>query len=155
MFDKPKIIIEDGTIAEVVALSDCIPEFVNPHRAEAYEKRLSGVPHLILTAKINQNPIGFKVGYERSDQYGEGYFYSWMGGVLPEFRKYGAAKLLLEEMEQRSRRAGYPHLTFKTSNKMRAMLLFGLRYGFDIIDFEKRRPDSESRILLRKSLFSK
>ena len=35
-------------------------------------------------------PIGFKVGYER-----DGYFYSWMGGVLSDYRKKGVAQNLL------------------------------------------------------------
>ncbi len=137
--------IHHGTIKEVVELSDLIPEFHEPHRAAEYEKRLSDVPHLILIAKINEKSAGFKVGYER-----DGYFYSWMGGVLPQFRAKGVAKTLLIEMENWAKTQNYPHLTFKTSNKMRSMLLFGLRYGFDIIDFEKREPESESRILLRK-----
>ncbi|MGK0363981.1 MAG: ribosomal protein S18 acetylase RimI-like enzyme [Saprospiraceae bacterium] len=139
--------IHHGTIKEVVELSDLIPEFNKPHRAAEYEKRLSDVPHLILIAKINEKSAGFKVGYERN-----GYFYSWMGGVLPDFREKGVAKALLVEMENWARARNYPHLTFKTSNKMRTMLLFGLRCGFDIIDFEKREPDSESRIILRKKL---
>jgi len=139
--------IHQGTIEEVVELSDLIPEFHEPHRAPEYKKRLTGVPHLILIAKINEKSAGFKVGYERDN-----YFYSWMGGVLPEFRGNGVAKALLIEMENWAKTQNYPHLTFKTSNKMRSMLLFGLRYGFDIIDFEKREPDSESRILLRKML---
>ena len=139
--------IHCGTISEVVELSDLIPEFHKPHRDAEYKKRLSNVPHLILIAKINEKSAGFKVGYER-----DGYFYSWMGGVLPDFRGKGVAKALLIEMENWTKAHNYPHLTFKTSNKMRSMLLFGLRYGFDIIDFEKREPDSESRILLRKNL---
>ena len=139
--------IHQGTIEEVVELSDLIPEFINPHRAAEYKRRLTNVPHLILIAKINEISAGFKVGYER-----DGYFYSWMGGVLPNYRGKGIAKALLFEMENWTKAHNYPHLTFKTSNKMRSMLLFGLQYGFDVIDFEKREPDSESRILLRKNL---
>ena len=66
--------IREGDIATAVALSKQIPEFVNPHEADEYEKRLRSVPHLILVAFANEEPVGFKVGYER-----DGAFYSISG----------------------------------------------------------------------------
>lgn len=139
--------IRRATVAEVVELSDRIPELVNPHRAEAYEGRLFGVPHLILVAEIDGLPAAFKVGYER-----DGYFYSWMGGVLPAYRRRGLARALAEAQEEWAKKEGYPHLTFKTRNTHRNMLLFAIGRGFQIIELEKRERVEEHRILLRKAL---
>jgi len=139
--------IREGDIATIVALSKQIPEFVNPHEADEYEKRLSGVPHLILVAFANEEPVGFKVGYER-----DGAFYSWMGGMLPDFRRLGLAKALADAQERRARQQGYKTITCKTRNCHKGMLIFALKNGFDIIGFEPRATIEQHRILLRKNL---
>lgn len=139
--------IKKGTIETAVLLSQQIPEFSEPHGIEEYESRLKNVNYLILLAFDESLPIGFKVGYER-----EGYFYSWMGGVLPNYRGKGIAQQLAAEQEAWAKQQNYPHITFKTRNRHRAMLLFALKNGFQIIDFEKRQDISENRIHLRKFL---
>ena len=103
--------IKKGTIETVVQLSQQIPEFYEPHGVEEYENRLENTNHLILEAYDGLLPIGFKVGYER-----EGYFYSWMGGVLPNYRGKGVAQQLADEQESWAKQQKYPHVTFKTRN---------------------------------------
>ncbi len=141
--------IKQGNILSVVALSKQIPEFSHPHEADEYKNRLSGVPHLILIAYENEsgNAIGFKVGYER-----DGYFYSWMGGVLPAFRKFGVAKALADTQESWAKKQGYSSITFKTRNQHKGMLIFALKNGFNIIGFKERESVETNRILLRKEL---
>ena len=114
--------IKKGTIETAVRLSQQIAEFSEPYGIEAYESRLKNVNHLILTAFDESLPIGFKVGYER-----DGYFYSWMGGVLPNYRGKGIAQQLADEQEAWAKQQNYPHITFKTRNRHRAMLLFALK----------------------------
>jgi len=139
--------IKKGTMETVVSLSKQIPEFSEPHGIEEYEKRLKTTNNLILVAFADSEPVGFKVGYER-----EGNFYSWMGGVLPKYRGKGIAQRLADDQEAWAKQQNYPHVTFKTRNHHQAMLLFALKNGFQIIDFEKRKDISENRILLRKFL---
>ncbi len=142
-----KLHIKEGTIAQVVALSNQIDEFVSPHGALEYENRLANVPHNILVAYEGEEPVGFKVGYER-----DGYFYSWMGGVRKEWRRKGVAQTLANRQEEWARQQGYTSVTFKTRNRLKPMLLFGLRNGFNIVGFEEREDIGENRILLRKEL---
>jgi len=139
--------IKKGNIETVVQLSRQISEFSDPHGAKEYGNRLKNTPHLILVAHDDSLPVGFKVGYER-----EGYFYSWMGGVLSAYRKKGIAQQLAYEQESWAKLKNYPHITLKTRNRHQAMLLFALKIGFQIIDFEKRENIEENRILLRKFL---
>lgn len=142
-----EITIKEGSILEVVKLSNQIPEFQNPHGEAEYHKRLKALPHLILIAYCEGNPVGFKVGYDRN-----GFFYSWMGGVLPHFRKLGVAKKLANFQEAWATKQGYDSVTFKTRNSHKAMLIFALKNGFDIIGFKERETIETSRILLRKKL---
>ena len=44
------------------------------------------------------------------------------------------------------------NIIFKTRNYLKAMQIFGISNGFQIIDFEKREPIEQSRILLQKFL---
>ena len=137
--------IKEGTLEEVVALSLQIPEFIDPHPLEEYQRRLQEAPHLILIAYSNQTPIGFKVGYEKED-----YFYSWMGAILPAYRRLHAATLLAEAQENWAIQQGYPHVTFKTRNHLKSMLLFAIKRGFHILAVEEREKVADYRILLRK-----
>lgn len=144
---RQTFMIKESNIDAVVALSKEIPELANPHEAEEYQERLTGVPHLILVAFAEERAIGFKVGYERED-----YFYSWMGGVLPGFRKLGVAKALADVQENWAKNRGYTTITFKTHNSHKGMLIFALKNGFDIIGFEPKSTTPQHRILLRKQL---
>ncbi|MCI5083840.1 MAG: GNAT family N-acetyltransferase [Saprospiraceae bacterium] len=139
--------IRKGSIAEAVAVSRKVPELIDPHGVAVYEERLAGKPNLVLIAEVEGQLAGFKVGYER-----DGYFYSWMGGVVPGFRQIGIAQALADEQEAWARQHNYPHITFKTRNQHRGMLLFAIKNGFKIIGFKEREHVDVHRILLRKTL---
>lgn len=142
---NPVISISD--IATAVAASKRIPEFQNPPEAAEYEKRLKDTPHLILVAFDGNRPIGFKVGYER-----DGEFYSWMGGVLPSYRRRNVALRLAQTQEEWARKQGYRSVTFKTRNQHKNMLLFALKRGFNVVGFKEKGDVMTNRILLRKVL---
>lgn len=148
MFKNEAILVRSGRIEEVVIISTQIPEFKHPHQAEEYEKRLKGVPSLVQVAEYEGKIAGFKVGYAKGEQL----FYSWMGGVLPEFRQFGVAKALAVEQEKWARAQGFTRIQFKTRNRLKAMLHFALGNGFDIVAVEPRESLDEYRILLEKVL---
>lgn len=137
-------------MAHCLTVARQIPEFSNNQYSEIdYKERLMGVPHLILIAYINQQAVGFKVGYER---YPDGSFYSWMGGVIPEYRQQNVAKLLAVEQEKWAKKQNYSAITFKTRNNLKPMLIFALRNGFDIVGIIPKETTSVNRILLKKEL---
>ena len=140
-------VIKVADIATAVAISNNIPEFINPPPKEEYKRRLKEVPHLILVAFDGDRPVGFKVGYERN-----GSFYSWMGGVLPSYRRRSIARHLAEKQEAWALAQGYKSVTFKTRNQHKNMLLFALRRGFNIVGFKEKGDVLTNRILLQKVL---
>lgn len=142
-----KIEIKPANIATVVALSQQIPELIDPHPAEVYEKRLKNVPHLILVAYQHNQAVGFKVGYQQDN-----HFYSWMGGVLPAFRRRGIAQQLADAQEDWAKQQNYPYIYFKTRNEHKAMLMFALQNGFDIVDCYLKSSVQQYRIVLRKKI---
>lgn len=147
------IVIREGSIAEAVLVSQQIPEFINPHSEEEYQKCLSTVPHLILIAidRETQQPVGFKVGYQSTQK---SIFYSWMGGILPQYRRMGIAQRLANTQEQWARDHHYTHIRFKTRNRLKQMLIFALSNGFDILEVIRKDTQADYRILLQKEILS-
>ena len=95
--------IDEGTIQEAVNLSLQIPEFEKPYSASTYHERMRKRFSFILVAYNAKKPVGFKAGYALSNKV----FYSWMGGVLPEYRKQGIAAMLAEKQQNRLLKEGF------------------------------------------------
>lgn len=128
-------------------ISSKIPEFDQGHDKDEYEKRLKGKKNLVLIAEIEGMVVGFKVGYQETN-----YFYSWMGAVIPEFRKLGVAKKLAEEQEKWVEDNGIKTIRFKTQNKFKYMLIFAIMNGFRIIGTMPFDGGEGFKILLEKEL---
>ncbi|MEQ9103009.1 MAG: GNAT family N-acetyltransferase [Imperialibacter sp.] len=141
--------IREGTIEEVVAASQHVPELVNPYEEPVYHERFQDRPHLILVAEADGKIIGFKVGYDR---YKDGSFYSWMGGLLPAYRGQGIYQQLTAAMEQWAAEKGYTHMLLKTRNKLKPMIRFCLSQGYYVSGFSEHTDPMESRIYFRKAL---
>ncbi len=144
------MMVRSGSIEEVMAIQELIPEFDNPYSRSEYINRLSASEHVILVAECDGETVGFKVGYDRFLD-GE-VFYSWMGGVLPEHRGKGIARLLLQKMEIWCKLKGYEVLKFKTMNRHRNMLRFAINHHFDMVGFELNKDPRLSKIYFEKKL---
>jgi len=101
----------------------------------------------LLIAKIENQEVGFKLGYEKDNTT----FYSWLGGVLPEFRGLGVASDLMVFQQEGCIKKGYKLIQTKTKNKFKEMLLLNIKSGFQIIGFEEV-AGGESKIILEKKV---
>ena len=142
------ILIRPGNFQECIALSRQIPEFDSPYDMTEYEKRCAE-SHILLNAFVGEKPAGFKVGYDR---FKDGSFYSWMGGVFPQYRKQGVSSSLANNQEKWTREKGFSSIRLKTWKRHQAMLKFCIQRGFTIIKKIPKNFDSESRIWLEKQL---
>ncbi|NHZ85754.1 MAG: GNAT family N-acetyltransferase, partial [Planctomycetia bacterium] len=140
---KSNIIIKEGYLEDAIIVSQQIPEFDNTYSKGEYKNRLKGVKHLILTAYLNKRPVGFKIGYATPTKRN---FYSWMGGVLPEYRRLGIAAKLFEFQEQWIITTGFQRILIKTRNKHNAMIKLLLKQGFHQIGIVPYSPNKETRV---------
>jgi predicted GNAT superfamily acetyltransferase len=85
---------------------------------------------LVITAMKGTKVIGYKIGYAIDNKK----FYSWLGGVDTEYRKFGIASNLMKKQHQYLRKQGYCVVQTKTMNKWRSMLVLNIKNGFDVID---------------------
>ena len=144
------VTIRYGTVAECVGISRQIPEFSDGiYEEKVYEIRLFNTKSLILVALAGDAPVGFKVGYKRDN---DGSFYSWMGGVLPDYRKLHIAQQLADAQETWAKQEGFNAIVLKTRNCFKGMLLFALKNGFCIEEVEQKEVIEDNRIILRKKL---
>lgn len=84
---------------------------------------------LLQLALVDGRVVGYKLGYRRNPEV----FYSWLGGVAPDYRGQGIARALLQRQHAWCRSVGYRRVRTDTTNAFKSMLLLNLREGFDVI----------------------
>ncbi|WP_243290496.1 GNAT family N-acetyltransferase [Bacillus sp. FJAT-47783] len=111
-------------------------------------ERLQTKNNILMLLAIEDNKvIGYKIGYEENEKY----FYSWIGGVHPNYRNYGIASKLMYLQHSWCEENGYQAVKTKTKNKWRNMLILNLKHGFDIIG-TYTDSKGEAKIILQKQL---
>ncbi|ERK07265.1 GNAT family N-acetyltransferase [Serratia fonticola] len=143
-----RLTTRQATLEEIYSLYLCIPEFGSLHRLKDLQQRIGDNPSHGLIAEIDGQAAGFKLGYQTAP----GEFYSWLGAVLPDFRRQGIAQTMLAEQERWARSQGYQQLWVKTRNQFRAMLIMLISHEYQIFTLEKKGEVDEYRLLLKKNL---
>lgn len=144
-----KFLIRNASPSELLWVHERIPEFPGKASLDFYTERLKYRLHLALVAEKDGELLGFKVGYQSDTP---DTFYSWMGGVRPEFRKYGMATALAEYQENWAREKGFKSVFFKTRNRFPAMITFGLKRGFKIMEVIPKGGMEDYRVVMWKEL---
>ncbi len=101
----------------------------------------------LATAFVEDQPVAFKLGYERDPRE----FYSWLGGVIPDFRGLGIAADLMKRQHEWCRKQGYQKVQTKTQNRFRDMLILNIKHGFNIIGTHQS-DEGGFKIVLEKLL---
>jgi GNAT superfamily N-acetyltransferase len=107
--------------------------------------RLDHDDMIILIARLQEMPVGFKIGYSTSRTE----FYSAKGGILMPYRRQGIARRMLHYMIMESRKLGYTTFCYDTfPNRDRGMLILGLNEGFKVTSahFDQRYGDYQLRL---------
>ncbi|MCU0399473.1 MAG: GNAT family N-acetyltransferase [Algoriphagus sp.] len=141
--------IREASPSELLWVHERIPEFPGKASLDFYTERLRHRLHLGLVAEKDGELLGFKVGYQSDTP---DTFYSWMGGVRPEFRKYGIANALAEYQENWAREKGFKSVFFKTRNRFPAMIIFGLSRSFKIMEVIPKGGVEDYRVVMWKEL---
>ena len=97
--------------------------------AQLKKEKLKRKNLIALVAVEGEQVAGFKFGYEHE----EGAFYSWLGGVHPNFQRRGIAKALMEHQHKVVKEQGYNLIRTYSRNEKMAMLILNLQSGFHII----------------------
>jgi GNAT superfamily N-acetyltransferase len=97
--------------------------------------RLEKMPLVsIVCARSGDELVGFKIGYA----HGQFKYYSWLGGVHPEFRRQGVATRLSELQHSWAREQGFRSVETATDETNAAMTQVNLKCGFRMCGFKNR-----------------
>lgn len=141
--------VREASLEELLWMHQQIPEFPGKASLDFYSDRLKHRLYLALVAEKEGELIGFKVGYQSDTPET---FYSWMGGVRPEYRKFGVADALADFQENWAKEKGFASIFFKTRNRFPAMISFGLKRGFKIMEVIPKGGVEDYRIVMGKCL---
>ncbi|GAB2792111.1 GNAT family N-acetyltransferase [Rhabdobacter roseus] len=130
------------------ALFDLHFQLFSGDRREDLEAEMAAMPQLLVLLALDKELlVGYKLGHPRKP----GHFYSWLGGVHPNYRQRGIASTLMQRQHAWCREQGYHTIRTQTMNRWRAMLILNLRHGFDIVGLISR---AEPVLILEKKLLS-
>jgi GNAT superfamily N-acetyltransferase len=118
-----------------------IPEFNHSLSLSEMNNKLAN-PYLVTIAEAEGKLAGFKVGYVT----GASEFYSWLGGVLPQYRSHGIAQKLLEFQENWAISAGLKTIRVKSMNRFPSMLRLLIKNGYKIKSIENFGNKESERI---------
>ncbi|MCL1124769.1 GNAT family N-acetyltransferase [Shewanella surugensis] len=139
--------IREGSFEEAISVFDNIPEFERFLSEDEMKAKLIAGSLILITENDNEL-VGFKMGYPLN----ENEFYSWLGGVVPEQRKSGAAQKMLEVQEQWLKKQDYARVRVKSMNRFSGMLCMLIRNGYDIERVDEYAHPELERICFVKSL---
>jgi len=91
--------------------------------------RLSHMPEAsVFCAGSQGRLVGFKAGYAMTERK----YYSWLGGVHPDFRRRGIASVLMDRQHRWLVERGYAVVETAANQENHAMAQANLRRGFSV-----------------------
>lgn len=136
------------TLDRVALLESLI--FGNPTVTAEKIERICEVPHLLLVAvekSDHKKPVGFKLGYGVARPE---HFHSWLGGVIPSYRRQGIGMQLLLEQEKWARKKGFKTIGFNTFAQFPEMQALGRKAGYRLV--RTTNPLTEKKLWYEKHL---
>ncbi|QOV91649.1 GNAT family N-acetyltransferase [Humisphaera borealis] len=141
------IIADEKLIPQAVEIYNAI--FRPRREVDFFKRRFMGRYNcLTLIAKMDDKPVGFWIGFELKP----GMFYHWMGGVLPNVRRHGVARQLLEAQQAWSKDHGYEYLRCECMNEQREFMHFMIAMGFDIVGMRWDSTYASNMLVFEKNL---
>jgi GNAT superfamily N-acetyltransferase len=112
--------------------------------AASIQRRFLGRHNVLqMVAHIDDQPVGFFLGFELKPKV----LYAWFYGVLPDFRRQGIASQLMEAVHSWARLNDYEAIRFECQNEHRPMLRLGVALDYDIVGI-RWDPDQDANLLI-------
>lgn len=139
--------IRIGTLEEAYKIFLKIPELEQYLSLDQMRARLA-CGYLVAVAEHEGVLVGFKIGYPQNNVE----FYSWLGGVIPDYRHSGIAQKLLEFQEEWAKNSGFERINVKSMNRFPSMLRLLIKNGYKIMEVESFGCSERERIKFIKSI---
>ena len=130
---------------EIPLVSNLSNQVYRPSRdAEFFRRRFLGRYNtLMLVASLDDHPVGFFAGFELKP----GVFFSWLFGVLPDYRRNGIATQLMDAVQAWAAQHGYESIRFECHNQHRPMLHLAISQAYDVVGI-RWDPDRGNNLVI-------
>lgn len=147
MADAEIVVVGPG---ELPLICELYNEIFRPSKDVAFfRRRLAGRQgSLLLVAQVERRPVGFCAGIELKPTV----FFSWLTGVLPDYRRVGIATQLHEAEAAWAKEHGYHYIRMECYNGHRAILHLAIQSGFDVVGVRWDPDRSQNLIIFEKAL---
>lgn len=109
--------------------------------------RIRNMPQLtVVGARFGKQLVGFKTGYAVTSRR----YYSWLGGVHPDFRRAGLARKLMQMQHDWIRDNGFSSVETKVLEDNAAMRELNAAAGF--VQVGNKLTGDTNKLILRKSV---
>ena len=116
---------------------------------EAFRRRYLGRYNVLqLVARLNDQPVGFFMGFELKPDV----FFAWFYGVLPDARRLGVGSQLIRAAEGWAQEHSYEVIRLECHNQHRPMLHLAIQLGYDIVGMRWNPERAENLVLFEKAL---
>lgn len=123
--------------------------FPKPYSKEVLEREMNSKNSLFgILVYDGDRSVAYKIGFAHSVTI----FYSWIGGVHPEYRCKGVARELIHLQHKWCKNTGFEKVRTSSENEFREMMILNLREGFDIIGTYISGRASGPTIMFEKNL---
>jgi GNAT superfamily N-acetyltransferase len=123
--------------------------FRPPRNLEGFRRRFRGRYNVLsLVARIEDQPVGFFIGFELKPTV----YFAWFYGVLPEFRRQGIASQLMDAVHAWARQNDYESVRFECHNQHRAMLHLAIALEYDIVGMRWDPDRGDNLVIFEKVL---
>lgn len=101
---------------------------------------------LIMVAIVEDQPVGFSLGFELKPSV----CFLWLYGVMADYRRAGIASQLMEACTAWAKQAGYTSVRMECQNHHRPMLHLGIKQRFDIVGIRWDPDRGENLVIFEK-----
>ena len=116
---------------------------------ESFRRRFRGRYNvLMLTARVDDTPVGFFLGFELKPTV----FFCWFYGVVPEFRRQGIASQLMDAVHSWAKQNDYESIRFECHNQHRPMLHLAIALEYDIVGIRWDPDRGDNLVIFEKGL---
>jgi len=135
---------------ETALLADLFNQVISPARDEEFFRRRFQGRHnvCILLASLAGRPVGFTAGFELKPAT----YFSWIAGVLPDYRRQGIATQLIQGLQAWAQDHHYSILRFECLNQHRPMLHVAIAEDFDLVGIRWDTTSANNVAIFEKDL---
>lgn len=135
---------------ELKLVTELYNEVFSPRQEEEFFKRRFQGRHNVsmMVAMVDDRPVGFTVGFELMPST----YYSWLCGVVADFRRTGIATQLIQAQQAWAQDHHYSIIRFECQNQHRPMLHVAITEGYDLIGVRWDTATGENVVIFERDL---